>query len=196
MSKQPGRFIDRLDSATRKKFPMATGLIDYAPDALAAISHVSWVGNEKHNKGEPLHHARGKSMDHADCQVRHLSTRRDADPAYAGDPIEAVSHLAQKAWRAIIELQEAMEEIYDLDLAPGARPAPLAPPPPEAHVGFPVDMTKFDGLTDGDEFSFDFGAYRRVEGNVVYDENGDITGMADDMIYKTEFKRYIVKAPR
>jgi hypothetical protein len=115
-----GRFIDRLDSATRKQFPMATGLIDYAPDALAAISHVSWVGNEKHNKGEPLHHARGKSSDHADCQVRHLSTRLSADPAYKGDPIEAVSHLAQKAWRAIIELQEAMEKEYALDMAPGA----------------------------------------------------------------------------
>lgn len=115
-----GRFIDRLSSAQRKQYPMATGLIDYAPDALAAISHVSWVGNEKHNPGEPLHHARGKSMDHADCQVRHLSTRGSVDPAYEGSPIAAVSHLAQKAWRAIMELQEAMEDVYGLDMAPGA----------------------------------------------------------------------------
>jgi hypothetical protein len=117
----PPRFIDRLTSLQRKQFPMATGLIDYAPDALAAVSHVSWVGNQKHNPGEPLHHARGKSMDHADCQIRHLSTRLDPDPAYAGDPIEEVSHLAQKAWRAIIELQERMEEVYGLGMAPGAR---------------------------------------------------------------------------
>lgn len=130
-----GRFIDRLSSEERKRFPMATGLIDYAPDALAAVSHVSWVGNNKHNPGQPLHHARGKSMDHADCQVRHLSTRRDPDPAYAGDPIEHVSHLAQKAWRAIMELQEAMEEMYELDPAPAAR-FPVVNPDDEEEIPF------------------------------------------------------------
>ena len=28
--------------------------------------------------------------------------------------------MAEKAWRSIMELQEAMERIYNLDLAPGA----------------------------------------------------------------------------
>lgn len=119
----PPRFIDRLPSALRKQFPMCTGFVDYFPDAMAAVSHVSWVGNEKHNKGQPLHHARGKSMDHADCDVRHQSTRHDVDPAYADDVIADVFHLAEHAWRAMAQLQETMEHVYALGLAPAARPA-------------------------------------------------------------------------
>src|ERR1044072_4379828 len=39
------------DSATRKTYPMARGLLDYFPDALAEVSKVSFLGNEKHNPG-------------------------------------------------------------------------------------------------------------------------------------------------
>src|SRR4051794_30652788 len=53
------------DSATRKTFPMCEGLLDYFPDACAEVAKVSFLGNAKHNPGEPMHHARGKSMDHA-----------------------------------------------------------------------------------------------------------------------------------
>lgn len=119
--KRPGRFIDRLTSEQRKQFPMSTGCIDYFTDALAAVSHLSWLGNEKHNPGEPLHHARGKSMDHADCVIRHHSSRHSPDPAYADTEIAAVMHLTERAWRALAELQEAMEKTYELDIAPGAR---------------------------------------------------------------------------
>lgn len=122
----PARFIDRLDSATRKLFPMCTGVVDYAPDALAAIAFVSWFGNNKHNQGEPLHHARGKSTDHSDCEMRHMSTRGDVDPSYVGTPIAEVAHLAEKAWRALLELQETMEAVYGLPLPRGARPATVA----------------------------------------------------------------------
>jgi len=116
-----GRFIDRLSSATRKKFPLTSGCLDYFPDALAAVSHISWVGNEKHNSGEPMHHARGKSMDHADCIVRHLSCRDRKDPAYQNDEVAEVFHLAEVAWRSLALLQERMELIYGLDMAPGAK---------------------------------------------------------------------------
>ena len=61
------------DSVKRKRIPMCSGLLDYFPDACAAIAEVSHLGNEKHNPGEPLHHSRGKSMDHADCIMRHLA---------------------------------------------------------------------------------------------------------------------------
>lgn len=119
------RFIDRLTSKQRKQFPMCTGLVDYAPDALAAIAHISYVGDRKHNpnKGEdePPHHSRGKSADHADCELRHMSTRGDVDPAYADDIIADVFHMAEKAWRAIMELQQAMEDVYGLPLPRGAR---------------------------------------------------------------------------
>ncbi|MGX9443840.1 dATP/dGTP diphosphohydrolase domain-containing protein [Nitrobacteraceae bacterium UC4446_H13] len=110
----PGRqrLIDA-DSATRKTFPMARGLLDYFPDALAAVAQVSHIGNEKHNPGETMHHARGKSMDHADCIVRHLVGRGGFD----GDTRES----AALAWRALALLQEELEQEMALPLPRGAR---------------------------------------------------------------------------
>src|SRR5690348_15140244 len=60
------------DSGARKDIPLARGLLDYFPAALARVAELSRIGNEKHNPGEDLHHARGKSGDHADCILRHL----------------------------------------------------------------------------------------------------------------------------
>lgn len=106
------RVIDT-DSATRKTFPMAAGLLDYFPDALAEVSRVSFLGNQKHNPGEPLHHARGKSMDHADCIIRHLVGRGGFD----GELRES----AALAWRALALLQEELERELSLPLPRGAR---------------------------------------------------------------------------
>lgn len=89
-------------SAERKRYPMTTGCLDYFPDALAEVSHISYLGNEKHNPGEPVHWARGKSMDHADCCLRHLTERGTLDA-------EGVRHTAQLAWRALALLQEELE---------------------------------------------------------------------------------------
>lgn len=101
------------DSAARKSYPMATGLLDYFPDALAAVSDVSSKGNQKHNPGQPMHHARGKSTDHADCIVRHLVERGGFD----GD----IRHSAALAWRALALLQEELESDLGLPLPRGAR---------------------------------------------------------------------------
>src|SRR5258708_31376733 len=60
-------------------YPITTGLLDYFPDACALVAEVSFLGNQKHNPGEPLHWARGKSMDHADCIARHLIERGGFD---------------------------------------------------------------------------------------------------------------------
>ncbi len=106
------RVIDT-DSATRKTFPMAAGLLDYFPDALAEVSRVSYLGNQKHNPGEPMHHARGKSMDHADCIIRHLVGRGGFD----GELRES----AALAWRALALLQEELERELSLPLPRGAR---------------------------------------------------------------------------
>lgn len=105
------RVIDT-DSATRKTYPMASGLLDYFPDALAEVAKVSYLGNQKHNPGEPLHHARGKSMDHADCIVRHLVGRGGFD----GELRES----AALAWRALALLQEELENEMGLPLPRGA----------------------------------------------------------------------------
>lgn len=71
----------------------------------AEVARVSWYGNEKHNPGQPLHHAREKSTDHADCVVRHLLDNV-ADPGgYDGD----MRHAACLVWRAFVLTQIALE---------------------------------------------------------------------------------------
>ena len=90
------------DVAERKAIPMAAGLLDYFPAALAAVAEVSRIGNDQHNPGQPLHWARGKSTDHADCVVRHLVDRGTID----GD---GARHSAKVAWRALALLQEELE---------------------------------------------------------------------------------------
>lgn len=92
-----------IDSATRKDLPLATGVLDYFPAALAEVAKLSKHGNDKHNPGEPLHHARGKSGDHADCLLRHLVERGTVDT-------DGFLHEVKVAWRALALLQEAMEE--------------------------------------------------------------------------------------
>lgn len=108
----PTRHIP-LTSAERKKYPMATGCLDYFPDALAEIAYISYMGNQKHNPGEPTHWARGKSMDHADCIMRHLTERGARD-------IDGIRHSAQLAWRACALLQEELERDESLSLPRGA----------------------------------------------------------------------------
>lgn len=99
------RLIDA-DSATRKTFPMAAGLLDYFPDALAAVAAHSKKAGDKHHPGEPMHWERGKSKDHADCIIRHLVNRGGFD----GDDRESTA----LAWRALALLQEELEEAYGL----------------------------------------------------------------------------------
>jgi hypothetical protein len=91
------------DTAARKNIPLARGLLDYFPAALAAVAELSKKGNDKHNPGEDLHWARGKSMDHADCIMRHLVDRGTVDPE------DGILHDAKVAWRALALLQETLE---------------------------------------------------------------------------------------
>ena len=107
-----GRLLDSLSSAERKRYPMTKGLTDYFPDACAAVANVSFEGNEKHNPGEELHWARGKSMDHADCIARHLAQRGGFDGS--------IRHSAALAWRALALLQEELEYEFGFDLPRGA----------------------------------------------------------------------------
>lgn len=90
------------DPAARKEIPLARGLLDYFPAALAEIAHLSKVANDQHNPGEPMHHARGKSTDHADCLLRHLVDRGAVDS-------DGLRHSAKVAWRALAMLQEELE---------------------------------------------------------------------------------------
>jgi hypothetical protein len=52
----------------RKEFPIASGFMDYFPDATVGVSNLSKRGNDQHNPRQPLHWARGKSADKADMR--------------------------------------------------------------------------------------------------------------------------------
>jgi hypothetical protein len=93
-----------VDSQERKDTPVCSGVFDYFPAALAEVARVSKAGNDKHNPGEPLHWARGKSMDQADALARHLLDRGGFDPD------TGLRHTAELAWRALAMLQLELEE--------------------------------------------------------------------------------------
>jgi hypothetical protein len=103
-------------SDARKAVPLVTGVLDYFPAALAEVAKVSKAGNDKHNPGQPMHHARGKSTDHADSLLRHLVDRGGVDPD------TGVRHSAEVAWRALALLQQELEDA-GAPLARGARVA-------------------------------------------------------------------------
>lgn len=108
------------DPQARKQTPLYSGVVKYFPRALIAVSRCSFIGNEQHNPGQPMHHARGKSNDHADCVARHLMDRGTVDT-------DGVRHTAKVAWRALALLQEELERDAGAPLARGARlAAPLA----------------------------------------------------------------------
>lgn len=103
------------NSAARKNVPLARGVLDYFPAALAAVAELSKSGNDKHNPGEDLHWARGKSTDHADCIARHLVDRGTIDPE------DGKRHSTKTAWRALALLQEELEEQEGAPIPRGAR---------------------------------------------------------------------------
>ncbi len=105
------------DAAERKAIPLCTGVFDYFPDALAEVAKVSKVGNDQHNAGEPMHWARGKSMDNADSLLRHLKDRGKIDS-------DGMLHSAKVAWRALALLQVELEQDNDYPLPRGSSKLP------------------------------------------------------------------------
>jgi hypothetical protein len=113
------------DSKERKEFPLHSGLLRYFPAALAGVAKTSKVGNDKHNPGEEMHHARGKSMDHGDCVLRHLMDTEDLLAAMKrGDKTvtkeQILAEVSSLAWRALALSQELHEQ-FGAPLAPGAK---------------------------------------------------------------------------
>lgn len=115
----PGHTLP-VSSGLRKDLPLDAGCLQYAPAALVCFAAVSKIGNDKHNLGEALHHARGKSMDHADCVLRHQLDMHDAAPTRRNDPAAELEEAACRFWRAGVELQEICERL-GAPLAPAAR---------------------------------------------------------------------------
>jgi hypothetical protein len=91
------------NAASRKSIPLATGLLDYFPKALISVASLSFVGNEQHNPGKPMHWDRSKSTDHDDCLMRHFIDRGTLDT-------DGVRHRTKVAWRALAALQVEIEQ--------------------------------------------------------------------------------------
>ena len=96
------KFALPLDAKSRKDIPIATGFIDYFPDAIAAIAVLSKVGNDQHNPGKPLHWDRSKSGDESDAMMRHFIQRGTMDT-------DGIRHSTKVAWRALANLQKEIE---------------------------------------------------------------------------------------
>jgi hypothetical protein len=90
------------DAKERKSFPIASGVLDYFTSALLEIAKVSYIGNQQHNPGEPLHWARSKSTDQSDTMLRHFMERGTLDS-------DGQRHSAKMAWRALAILQLELE---------------------------------------------------------------------------------------
>ena len=93
----------------RKAMPIASGVLDYFPDALLVVAEVSRVGNEQHHPGEPLHWDKSKSTDEADALLRHLIDRGTLDS-------DGQRHSAKVAWRALALLQRELDAEANLSL--------------------------------------------------------------------------------
>lgn len=99
--------IKRETVEERKALPLASGVLDYFPDALLAVAEVSRVGNEQHHPGEPLHWDKSKSTDEADALLRHLLDRGTRDT-------DGMRHSAKVAWRALALLQRELDREAEL----------------------------------------------------------------------------------
>lgn len=113
------------NSAERKNYPLLAGCINYFPAALAGVANISKLGNDKHNPGQALHHARSKSMDHGDCIVRHLIDIEDLLAAFKRNDLAVTKEMiileaGSLAWRALAYSQMIHEQ-FGAPMAPGAK---------------------------------------------------------------------------
>ena len=99
-AKQHNKMKD--EAQKRKETPIKTGVLDYFPDAIRAVAQCSFVGNNQHNPGTPLHWDRSKSGDELDALARHLLDAGTIDS-------DGVRHSAKVAWRALANLQKEIE---------------------------------------------------------------------------------------
>ena len=105
---RPGDWLASLNKQQRKEAAVHVGFFAYFPDAIALVARHSVRSNEKHNPGQPVHWARGKSADQNDCIARHTLAIAANPEAKEDGAYEIVS----RAWRAMAALQEWAEQKY------------------------------------------------------------------------------------
>lgn len=109
--------LDGMSAAERKTYPVATGVMGYFRDAIFKLAHHSYLGNEQHNKGQPLHWARDKSTDQLDTAQRHLMEA--LDPEDLSDYAEEA--LTARLWRSAAALQLFLEKKYNIQPPPSCK---------------------------------------------------------------------------
>lgn len=93
-----------LRTNNRKDIPLVSGLIDYFPNALAAVAELSLYGNKQHYPpGTDLHWNFTVSSDHADTLCRHLVDRGTKD-------VDGIRHSTKVVWRALALLETELIE--------------------------------------------------------------------------------------
>ena len=102
------------DSNKRKELPIASGVIDYFPDALAAVAMLSFEGSQKHNPGQPMFWNRALSGDESDALMRHFLERGTVDS-------DGIRHSVKVAWRALALLQKELEAAMQLPMSRGSK---------------------------------------------------------------------------
>lgn len=94
--------LGNLDSTERKSFPVATGFLDYFPDAILAASEASYLATAQHHDDGVMRWDRPKSRDHHNCLLRHFIQRGTVDT-------DGVRHSTKVFWRAGAILQLEIE---------------------------------------------------------------------------------------
>ena len=74
----------------------------YFPDAIKEVAQCSFIANEQHNAGEPMHWAKHKSPNHAESLMRHLMEVGTVDT-------DGIRHATKVAWRSLALLQIEIE---------------------------------------------------------------------------------------
>lgn len=100
----------KTEAERRKEHPVATGVLDYFPDALLEVAAVSLAGNRQHNLGA-LRWDKSKSTDEADALMRHLIDRGTRDT-------DGMRHSAKVAWRALALLQRELDKEKEIASQP------------------------------------------------------------------------------
>lgn len=96
------------NDSERGEILLATCLLDYFPNACAAVARHSAKSNEKHNPGQSPHWARDKSTDHRNKIARHLVDAGGFDK-------DGNRHSVALAWRGLALLEDEL-------IAAGATP--------------------------------------------------------------------------
>jgi hypothetical protein len=106
------------DADKRNEYPMADGLLDYFPNALAEVAKLSFRATQQHHPDQPMHWDRSKSTDHRNKILRHLADTHTVDD-------KGNDHWAMVCWRALAGYQEYLERKNKLPPSRASRNRPF-----------------------------------------------------------------------